>query len=131
MHSPAMLEMTFSPVLHADVVLQIDLNIPNFEVLNLNTSAILVRLERKRGLQGFTHLPPCTWNFFESSFFYTISTNISTHVLTRFVFIAHKNLFGKRLVFLTFSSFFSSSSAVLPLHPTRGTTFSISGPDAA
>ena len=60
LHSPAMLEMSFSPVLHADVVLQLDLHVPNFEVLNLNTSAFLVRLERKRGLWGFTHLPTCT-----------------------------------------------------------------------
>ena len=60
LHSPAMLEMSFNPVLHADVVLQLDLHVPNFEVLNLNTSAFLVRLERKRGLRGFTHLPTCT-----------------------------------------------------------------------
>ena len=52
----------------------------------------------QRGPTNFTHLRTCTKDFFKSSFLHTISTNISTHVLTRFVLIAHKHLFGKRLV---------------------------------
>ena len=88
------------------MVLQLDLHIPNFEVLNLNTSAFFVRLEMSTRTQGFMHLRTCTYDFFKSSIFYMISTNILTHVLTRFVLIAHKHLFGKRLVFAHFLSLF-------------------------
>ena len=48
------------PILHANVVLQLDLHIPNFEALNLNTSAFFVRLEMSKRTQGFTHLRTCT-----------------------------------------------------------------------
>ena len=47
-------------ILHANVVLQLDLHTPNFEVLNLNTSAFFVRLEMSKRTQGFTHLRTCT-----------------------------------------------------------------------
>ena len=106
MHSPGCQKCHSHPILHVNVVLQLDLHIPNFEALNLNTSAFFVRLEMSTRTQSFTHLRTCTKDFFKSSFFYTISTNISTHVLTRFVLIAHTNLFGKRLVFLAFLSIF-------------------------
>ena len=118
-----------TPILHVNMVLLLDLHIPNFEALNLNTSTVFVRLEMSTRSQSFTHLRTCTKDFFKSSFLHTISTNISTHVLTRFVLIAHANLVGKRLVFLAFSPFFSLFSAVLPLHHKMGTTFSISSLD--
>ena len=60
LHSPAMLEMSFSPVLHADKVLQLDLNIPKFDALTLNTSASCVRLEMSTRTQNCTHLPTCS-----------------------------------------------------------------------
>ena len=43
------------PMLPANVVLQLDLHIPNFEALNLNTSTVFVRLEMSKRTQNFTH----------------------------------------------------------------------------
>ena len=61
-----------TPILHVNVVLQLDLHIPNFEALNLNTSAFFVRLEMSTRTQSFTHLRTCTKDFFKSSFLHTI-----------------------------------------------------------
>ena len=79
MHSPGCQKCHSHPILHVNVILQLDLHIPNFEALNLNTSAFFVWLEMSTRTQSFTHLRTCTKDFFKSSFLHTISTNNSTH----------------------------------------------------